>query len=171
MVDKNRMNKTPAISDAEWNSNQTDSAKQTSGRVSSVRYTTILLLGAYFGVVLSKAEAVCWQRIHDMFLLRDPHLYYVILTAIVVAMISLQLLKWFRVKTVDGSEITYKPKPYHKGVLIGGVLFGAGWAITGACPGPVYIQLGAGQWLAGVTLLGAFLGMYCYAILKSRLPH
>ncbi|MCA9200870.1 MAG: YeeE/YedE family protein [Planctomycetales bacterium] len=171
MVDQHQMNSATVSGNAEWNSNQADSAKPAAGPLASVRYTTILLLGVYFGVVLTKAEAVRWQRIHDMFRLQDSHLYYVILTAIVVAMVALQLLKRFRVKTLDGSEISYKPKPYHTGVLLGGLLFGAGWAITGACPGPVYIQLGAGEWWAAITLFGAFLGMYCYALLKSRLPH
>lgn len=98
-------------------------------------------------------------------------MYLIICLAIVVAMISMQLIKRFEVKSIDGKAITYKPKPYHTGVIIGGMLFGAGWAITGACPGPIYAQIGSGAWMACFTLLGAMLGMFSYAALKPKLPH
>ena len=98
-------------------------------------------------------------------------MYLIISTAIVVAMASMFVIKRMGITTIDGKPIEYKPKPYHTGVIIGGMLFGAGWAITGACPGPIYAQIGAGEWMAFFTFGGAMLGMFCYAALKPKLPH
>ena len=134
-------------------------------------YFRVLLVGTFFGVVLVKSEVVRWQRVHDMFLFKEPYMYLIISTGIVVAAISMQVIKRLSVKDVTGLPIKYTPKPFHKGVVIGGTLFGAGWAITGACPGPIYAQLGAGVWMALVTLLGAIAGMYAYAYAKPKLPH
>jgi uncharacterized membrane protein YedE/YeeE len=106
-----------------------------------------------------------------MFLFREAYMYLIIGTAIVVAMIAMLLIKRFSVKSIEGEPITYQPKPYHLGVVIGGMMFGAGWAITGACPGPIYAQIGAGEWMAVLTLIGALLGMFTYAALKPKLPH
>ena len=86
-------------------------------------------------------------------------------------MVSMLIIKKFHIRTIEGAPIKYSPKPCHKGVIIGGMLFGAGWAITGACPGPIYAQIGGGAWMALVTLAGALAGMYLYAILKPKLPH
>lgn len=144
--------------------------KQTSG-MSALNYLFVLLIGAYLGILFIKSEVARWQRIHDMFLFREAHMYLVICVAIVVAMISMLVIKRFEVKSIDGKPITYKPKPYHTGVAIGGMLFGAGWAITGACPGPIYAQIGSGEWMALLTLVGAMLGMFTYAALKPKLPH
>lgn len=134
-------------------------------------YLRVLLVGTLFGVVLVKSEVVRWQRIHDMFLFKEAHMYLIITTGIVVAAISMLLIKRLGIKTVTGDPITYKPKPFHKGVIIGGMLFGAGWAITGACPGPIYAQIGAGVWMSLLTLLGAIAGMYAYAYARPNLPH
>tara|TARA_R110002049_G_scaffold50370_3_gene143096 strand:+ start:138300 stop:138698 length:399 start_codon:yes stop_codon:yes gene_type:complete len=131
----------------------------------------VLLMGIYLGILFIKSEVAVWQRVHDMFLFREAHMYLIIGTAIVVAMISMLLIKRFSIRSIDGKPITYQPKPYHTGVIIGGMLFGAGWAITGACPGPIYAQIGAGQSMAICTLLGAMLGMFAYAALKPKLPH
>ena len=130
-----------------------------------------LLMGTYFGIILTKSEVVRWQRVHDMFLFREPHMYLIIGTAIAVAMVSMLLIKKWRVNDWEGKPITYRPKPFQLGVVIGGALFGAGWAITGACPGPIYAQVGAGEWRALITLIGALLGMFAYAIWRPRLPH
>lgn len=139
--------------------------------MSPLSYLNVLLIGAYLGVLFTKSEVARWQRVHDMFLFREPHMYLIISVAIVVAMISMFVIKRFGIKTIEGKPITYKPKPYHAGVVIGGIMFGAGWAITGACPGPIYAQIGAGEWMAWCTLAGAMLGMFSYAALKARLPH
>ncbi len=134
-------------------------------------YLRVLLVGTFFGIVLVKSEVVRWQRVHDMFLFREAHMYLIITTGIVVAAVMMQLIKRLGIKTIDGQPIVYKPKPFHKGVIFGGILFGAGWAITGACPGPIYAQIGAGAWMALATLGGALLGMFAYAYAKPKLPH
>ena len=131
----------------------------------------VMLMGTFLGIIFVKSEVVRWQRVHDMFLFREPHMYLIISVGIVVAMISMFAIKSFGLRSVGGEQIQYQPKPFHMGVVFGGMAFGAGWAITGACPGPIYAQLGAGEWRAAFTLAGALLGMYAYAWLKPRLPH
>jgi uncharacterized membrane protein YedE/YeeE len=130
-----------------------------------------LVIGIYLGVLFIKSEVASWQRIHDMFLFKEAYMYLIISTAIGVAMLSMLLIKRFAVHSIHGKPIKYEPKPFHTGVIVGGILFGAGWAIAGACPGPIYAQIGAGEWLACFTFLGAMLGMLSYAALKPRLPH
>lgn len=139
--------------------------------LSGLALSMSLLMGIFFGIVLTKSEVVRWQRVHDMFLFKEPHMYLIIGTGVAVAMVSMLLIKALSAQTIEGKPIRYKPKPYHKGVVIGGMLFGAGWAVTGACPGPIYAQIGAGAWMALFTLAGAMLGMFTYANLKSKLPH
>ena len=131
----------------------------------------VLFVGTYLSIVLTKSEVVRWQRVHDMFLLREAHMYQVIATAILVAMVCMVLLKRLGIRTVTGAPIEYKPKPFHTGVIVGGMIFGAGWAITGACPGPIYAQIGGGAWMALFTFAGALGGMFLYAWLRPRLPH
>jgi hypothetical protein len=134
-------------------------------------YVAVLLMGVYLGILFVKSEVASWERIHRMFLFKEAHMYLIIGVAIGVAMLSMWLIKRFEVKSIEGKPITYEPKPYHTGVIIGGMLFGAGWSITGACPGPIYAQIGAGQWMALCTLAGAVAGTFGYAALKPRLPH
>ncbi|MDF1810863.1 MAG: YeeE/YedE thiosulfate transporter family protein [Verrucomicrobiales bacterium] len=133
-------------------------------------YIRILLVGAILGLVLAKSEAASWDRVHKMFRFEEAHMYLIIGLGIAVAMISMLILKKLHAVSIGGKPIAYKPKPYHKGVIIGGMIFGAGWAITGACPGPIYAQIGGGEWYALITLAGALLGMYSFALLKPRLP-
>ncbi|QDU42745.1 putative inner membrane protein [Symmachiella dynata] len=152
-------------------SEEAKAADQNSSGMSPLNYLFVLLIGAYLGILFIKSEVARWERVHDMFLFREAHMYLIISVAIVVAMISMLIIKRFKVKSIDGKPITYKPKPYHTGVIIGGMLFGAGWAITGACPGPIYAQIGSGEWMALFTLAGALLGMFSYAALKPKLPH
>ena len=131
----------------------------------------VLLMGVLFGIVLTKSEVVRWQRVHDMFLFKEPFMYLIISTGIVVAAVSMLVIKKLGLKTIQGAAIKYEAKPFHKGVVIGGTIFGAGWAITGACPGPIYAQIGAGAWMALFTFAGAIVGMFLYAWLKPNLPH
>ncbi|WP_339908985.1 DUF6691 family protein [Symmachiella dynata] len=152
-------------------SEEAKAADKNSSGMSPLNYLFVLLIGAYLGILFIKSEVARWERVHDMFLFREAHMYLIISVAIVVAMISMLIIKRFKVKSIDGKSITYKPKPYHTGVIIGGMLFGAGWAITGACPGPIYAQIGSGEWMALFTLAGALLGMFSYAALKPKLPH
>lgn len=157
--------------EATTESTSLESTSKPKPATSATTYIMVLLMGVYLGILFTKSEVAHWQRVHDMFLFREAHMYLIICTAIVVAMISMLVIKRFSIKSIDGKPITYKPKPYHTGVIIGGMLFGAGWAITGACPGPIYAQIGAGQWMALFTLAGALLGMFSYAALKPKLPH
>lgn len=140
-------------------------------QASPLAHVSVLLMGIYLGVIFVKSEVASWQRIHDMFLFRERHMYLIIGIGIAVAMVSMWFIKRFDVHTVAGEVIEYKPKPFHTGVIIGGMIFGAGWAVTGACPGPIYAQIGAGEWMASFTLIGALAGMFGYAALRSRLPH
>ncbi len=134
-------------------------------------YASVLAVGVYLGVIFTKSEVARWQRVHDMFLFRDAHMYVIIGIGVAAAMVSMLIIKLLKLKNVQGETITYKPKPYHLGVVLGGMLFGAGWAITGACPGPIFAQIGAGEWMAVPILVGALLGMFSFAILKPKLPH
>lgn len=129
-----------------------------------------ILFGTAFGIVLTKAEIISWFRIHDMFLFKEAHMYLIILSAIATAAISVFLIRRFKVTSIDKKEITIEKKELNKGTVIGGVMFGIGWAMTGACAGPIYAQIGAGEWAAIITLIGAVLGAYVFSVSKSRLP-
>ncbi len=139
--------------------------------MSPIAYGSVLLVGMYLGILFTKSEVALWDRVHKMFLFREAYMYLIISVAIVVAMLSMLVIKRLGIKTIEGQPISYQPKPFHTGVIIGGIMFGAGWSITGACPGPIYAQIGAGEWLAILTLAGAMLGMFSYAVLKPKLPH
>lgn len=136
-----------------------------------LQYINVLLVGTVFGVVLTKSEVISWFRIQRMFHFEEAHVYLVMGSAIVVGALSLLLLKRFQLKSLQGEKIQIKEKPFQKGIILGGLLFGMGWAITGACPGPIYAQLGAGEPLALLTFAGAFIGAYLYAYVRPRLPH
>ena len=127
--------------------------------------------GILFGVVLVKSEVISWWRIQEMFRLESFHMYGVIGSAVVTGMLSVWALKKFRVRTLDGEPVTIQPKKFNKGQVYGGVLFGFGWAITGACPGPLFAQIGAGYSVVAVTLLAAIAGTYVYGLLREKLPH
>ena len=130
-----------------------------------------LFTGVLFGVLLVKAEVVSWFRIQEMFRLQSFHMYGVIGSAVVTGMIAVLLIKKFKVKTIDGESIEIHPKKFNKGQVYGGLLFGLGWAITGACPGPLYAQIGNGATVIVVTLLSAVAGTWVYGKLRDRLPH
>ncbi len=144
---------------------------QSVGGLSLAGRVSVLLMGVYLGILFIKSDVANWDRVHAMFLFREAHMYLIITVAIVVAMASMFVIRRLELRSLQGAPIRYKPKPYHTGVVIGGMLFGAGWAITGACPGPIYAQIGAGEWMAVCTLAGAILGMFSYARLKPILPH
>ena len=130
-----------------------------------------LLIGIYFGIVLVKSEVASWFRIQSMFRFEETHMYLVIGSAVAVGIVSIQLIKIIGSRTITGDTIEFNDKPYQKGILIGGAIFGMGWAITGACPGPIYAQIGSGEYRALISLIGALLGAYLYARFESRLPH
>jgi uncharacterized membrane protein YedE/YeeE len=130
-----------------------------------------LLVGIVFGVVFVKAEIISWFRIQEMFRLQSFHMYGVIGTAVVTAMISVWLIKKYNVKTIHGEAIQFQKKKFNKGQIFGGLLFGFGWAMTGACPGPLFAQIGMGVFVIGVVLLSAIAGTWVYGYVRERLPH
>lgn len=110
-----------------------------------------LIAGIFFGIVLVKAELISWFRMQEMFRFQSFHLYGVMGSAIVVGMFSIWLIKRFHVKTLYGENIEFYPKKFTKGQVIGGLIFGMGWAMTGACPGPLFAQIGSGATVIIVT--------------------
>lgn len=137
-----------------------------------MKYIKYLLVGIFFGIVLTKSEAVSWYRIYEMFQFQSFHMYGIICTAIITGIIGIQIFKRMHIKDIKGSSIEIQDKePGNFRYLIGGVLFGLGWGLVGACPGPIFIMLGAGFLPLIFVLFGALLGTYIYGLLKNRLPH
>ncbi len=130
-----------------------------------------LLLGIFFGIVFTKAEVISWFRIQEMFRLQSFHMYGIIGSAILVAMISIRVIKKFNIKTIYGEEIVFHKKEFNKGQIYGGLIFGFGWAVTGACPGPLFAQIGNGATVIVVTLLSAIVGTWVYGYFREKLPH
>ncbi|WP_162128457.1 DUF6691 family protein [Flavobacterium phycosphaerae] len=131
-----------------------------------------ILVGFVFGIVLTKAEAVSWYRIYEMFQFQSFHMFGIIMVAIATGVIGIQLIKRKQLKDIAGNPIVILDK--EKGTvryLIGGTLFGLGWALVGACPGPIFILLGAGFLSAGLILIGAVFGTFLYGVIKDKLPH
>ena len=129
-----------------------------------------LVFGMLFGIILVKSEVVSWFRIQEMFRLQSFHMYGVIGSAVVVGIISVWLIKKFNIKTIHGETVKIAPKEFNKGQIYGGLIFGLGWAITGACPGPLYAQIGTGAIAVAVTLLSALAGTWVFGALRDRLP-
>lgn len=130
-----------------------------------------LLTGILFGIVFVKSEVISWFRIQEMFRLQSFHMYGVIGSAVATGMLSVWLIKKFNIKTIYGEKIVFSPKKFNKGQIIGGLIFGFGWAITGACPGPMFAQIGAGATVVIVTLLSAIAGTWVYGKFREKLPH
>ena len=130
-----------------------------------------LIAGTIFGVILIKGEVISWFRIQEMFRFQAFHMYGTICSAIAVGLISIQIIKKFNIKTFSGEEIKIADKEFTKGNVIGGLMFGIGWAMTGACPGALYALVGSGLPIIIVDLLSAVLGTYCYGCLREKRPH
>lgn len=130
-----------------------------------------LIVGLAFGIVFVKAEVISWFRIQEMFRLQSFHMYGVIGSAILVGAVSVWLIKKFNIKTIYGETIEFHPKAFNKGQIYGGLIFGLGWAITGACPGPLYAQIGTGSSVIAITLLSAIAGTWVYGKFRDKLPH
>lgn len=134
-----------------------------------------LLLGIWFGILFSKSEVISWFRIQEMFRFQSFHMYGIIGSAVVVAAISVKLIKIFEVKTLSGEPIVIPPKAWGNGKGTrywgGGLLFGFGWALTGACPGPLFALIGHGVWVIVFTLASAIAGSWVYGALRPKLPH
>ena len=130
-----------------------------------------VIYGIIFGIILIKSEVVSWFRIQEMFRLQSFHMYGVIGSAVAVGALSVWLIKKFKVKTIHGEDIVLPQKPFNKGQLYGGLSFGLGWAVTGACPGPLYAQLGYGSTVTAFTIFMALVGTWVYGKFRERLPH
>jgi uncharacterized protein len=129
------------------------------------------LVGILFGIAFTKAEIISWYRIQEMFRLQSFHMYGVIGTAVVIGIISVWLIKRFGIKTIYGEKIEFHPKKFNKGQIIGGLIFGLGWAMTGACPGPLFAQIGTGALAVLVVLGSAIAGTWVYGYFREKLPH
>ena len=137
-----------------------------------MRYITYLAIGIFFGIIMFKSEAASWFRIYEMFQFGSFHMYGIIGSALVLGVIGIQVIKRKNIKPLDGSEMSLKPK--NKSVaryFIGGIIFGLGWALAGACPGPMYVLIGAGFPSILVVVFGAVVGTFLYGLVRSRLPH
>ena len=131
-----------------------------------------IVVGFVFGIVLTKSEAVSWYRIYEMFQFESFHMYGIIMTAIAVGTVGIQVIKRNNLKNIKGQPISIAEK--EKGTFrywIGGLIFGLGWGLVGACPGPIFILIGAGFMSVGLILIGALLGTFVYGVLKDKLPH
>lgn len=137
-----------------------------------MKYFKFLLVGFFFGIVLTKSEAVSWYRIYEMFQFQSFHMYGIISVAIATGIIGIQLIKRNNIKALDGSAIVIKDKDNSTArYIFGGIFFGLGWGLVGSCPGPIFILLGAGFLPVIVVFIGALIGTTLYGILKKKLPH
>jgi hypothetical protein len=137
-----------------------------------MKYIKFLAVGILFGIVMSKAEVISWYRIYEMFKFQSFHMYGIIGSAIAIGILNMYLFRKKVVKTFEGNDIHVTPKK--KGLyrnLFGGTLFGLGWALAGACPGPMFVLIGKGVLSVLVVIVGATLGAFLYGLFKNRLPH
>ena len=130
-----------------------------------------LILGTIFGIILVKSEVISWFRIQEMFRFQSFHMYGIIGSAIIIGAISIIIIKKLKIKSINGEVINPTTKPLEKSNLYGGVLFGLGWALIGACPGPLYALIGAGNTIIIIPIIGAFIGVLTYGTLKNKLPY
>ena len=137
-----------------------------------MKLARFFLTGIFFGIVLTKAEAVSWYRIYEMFHFQSFHMFGIIGTALFTGVIGLQLIKRYKIKDYSGLPINIieKERGFWR-YIIGGSFFGLGWALVGSCPGPIFILLGTGTYAIAVVLIGALLGTYIYGLVKDKLPH
>ncbi|MDX1627710.1 MAG: DUF6691 family protein [Fulvivirga sp.] len=137
-----------------------------------MRSIIYLIIGTFFGVVLYKSEAASWFRIFEMFHFGSFHMYGIIGSALVLGIIGIFIIKKKNIKAFGGAEMQLQPKHMSiKRYLFGGIIFGLGWALAGACPGPMYVLVGAGYWSILIVLFGAIVGTFFYGVLRKNLPH
>jgi len=131
-----------------------------------------LVIGVIFGITMFKSEAASWFRIFEMFQFQSFHMYGIIGVALSLGLLITLVIKRFKIKSFYGKTLQFEAKESgYKRYLIGGTLFGLGWALAGACPGPMYVLVGAGYWPILVVIVSAILGTYVYGVLKDKLPH
>lgn len=137
-----------------------------------MKNTVYLTIGVFFGIVMYKSEAASWFRIYEMFKFQSIHMYGLMGSALVVGIAIVQLIKRKNIKTINGEQITINDKERSfSRYLMGGIIFGLGWALAGACPGPMFVLAGAGYFPILIVILGAILGTWFYGLLKNKLPH
>ncbi|CAL66245.1 membrane protein containing YeeE/YedE domain [Christiangramia forsetii KT0803] len=137
-----------------------------------MKYITYILIGFFFGIIMYKSEAASWFRIYEMFEFGSFHMYGIIGSALILGILGVQFIKRNNIKAMGGGEMQLKPK--NKSVpryLIGGIIFGLGWALAGACPGPMYVLAGSGYISILIVIAAALLGTFMYGLLRNRLPH
>ena len=137
-----------------------------------MKFIKFLILGTVFGIVMAKSEAFSWFRIQEMFRFQAFHMYGIIGTAVILGAIGVALIKKFKLRDISGNTINFYPK--EKSImryLIGGTIFGLGWALSGACPGPMVVNIGYGYLSMIVVFLFAIIGTYLYGFIKDKLPH
>lgn len=137
-----------------------------------MKFLKFLLTGILFGIVMTKSEAISWFRIQEMFRFESFHMYGIIGTAVILGAIVVALIKRWQGKTIEGNPIVFAPKQMSVyRYLLGGTVFGLGWAMTGACPGPMFTLIGHGAWTILLVILASIAGTYTYGVVKSKLPH
>ncbi|WP_367391428.1 DUF6691 family protein [Lewinella sp. LCG006] len=136
------------------------------------QFISFFTVGTVFGIIMTKSEAVSWFRIHEMFRFESFHMYGIIGTAVVLGAIIIALMKRFKVKTLRNTFVDYMPMQLHiPRHLLAGSIFGLGWALMGACPGPMFVLLGQGFGIMALVILSGTLGTYTYGVVKDKLPH
>lgn len=131
-----------------------------------------VIAGIVFGIIMVKSEAISWYRIQEMFRFQSFHMYGIIGTAVIIGILAVYIIKRFRINDNQSNPVTFinKDKKWTR-YIIGGSIFGLGWALTGACPGPMFVNIGYGYWTMLIVVLGALAGTYLYGVIKDRLPH
>jgi len=131
-----------------------------------------ILAGLAFGIIMAKSEAISWYRIQEMFRFQSFHMYGIIGTAVLLGVAAVYLIKKFKLKDTQGNPITFQDKD--RGwtrYILGGTIFGLGWALTGACPGPMFVNIGYGYWAMLIVVIGALAGTYLYGVFRNKIPH
>lgn len=137
-----------------------------------MKFVKFLILGIVFGIAMAKSEAFSWYRIQEMFRFQAFHMYGIIGTAVVLGVIGVALIKKFRIRDFAGNPILFHPKDKsYPRYLLGGTIFGLGWALSGACPGPMVVNIGYGYLSFAIVFAFALLGTFFYGLIKDRLPH
>ena len=137
-----------------------------------MKFLKFLFVVIFFGIVLSKSEVISWYRIYEMFRFQSFHMYGIIGSSVVLGIISLIIMKRIDLKAINGADISYSVKEFSiTRYLVGGIIFGMGWALTGACPGPTFVLVGQGFGVFIVVILSAMIGTFLYGLVKEKLPH
>jgi len=137
-----------------------------------MKFIKFLLAGTLFGIVMAKSEAFSWYRIQEMFRFQAFHMYGIIGTAVVLGVIGVAIIKKYKMRDLSGNQIMFYPKDKSTmRYLIGGTIFGLGWALSGACPGPMVVNVGYGYFAMLIVFFFAIVGTYLYGIIKDKLPH